>query len=398
MKKLVAALLALGMLLLALSAYADGKSVSLTFEDDAYHLAFISADAADGVLTVKVSGFDGVMHMRNGKIVIPFWVYAVSGGETYGSTSVSCGSDGIYVYSVACGVIPDEIYIYAGDDENNSALLWQNTGEAEAAQESGAAIPAELVGSWQGTGIPESNGSDIALQITVNADGSGKYTFEQSGYVESYPFMLQSDSASFSVTIPADNYLSIVSCEGTYTYADGSLSLHIVTTFSGGGQYAYDAVCTKAQAPEFCGEWTLQTINFFTPDADNGIFSIDAGLSIAEGSTYGSGLTLNADGTITSDIDVYGLIEVIPQLPFSVPDLCLCNDTEWTYAEDSLSLAPGGTVLALAYDEAAAQLSLTFSGTVEIQSTTTDAGTTKGGPVEIEITLVLLRAETPETT
>jgi hypothetical protein len=408
MKKLVSILIAMAILLFNLSAYAGGESVSMPFENDTYNLALVSTEVVNGVLNVQVSGFGNTMHMRDGKIVIPFWVYAVSEGETYPSSSVTCDSSGINTYTVECGNIPEEIYIYANEDEDHPVLLWKNPGTPETAQENSAAdrtaIPDELIGIWHGTGTPVGGSNTITLEITVNADGSGVYTFDQAGYTESYPFTLESDNNHFSVSIPEDNYLGIVSCEGTYTYEDGILSLHIITTFANGQPYEYTADCTKEDAsaesdtPAFCGEWQLDSIVFFTPDSDNGIFSIDATLGGLQGSQYGSNLMFNTDGTMVSDIDLNSLIAAIPQLPFSISDLCLSDYSEWSYAQDSLSFLPDGIVLALVYDEAASQLRLTLSATVDIQASSTDAGTTKAGEVDIEITLVLIRAEAQETT
>jgi hypothetical protein len=107
------------------------------------------------------------------------------------------------------------------------------------------AIPEELVGAWSGTGKPVGGGSDISLEINVNADGTGEYKFEQAGYEESYPFILESDSERFSVNISPDNQLGINACEGTYAYANGVLTLRITTTFSSGRQFEYVAECLK---------------------------------------------------------------------------------------------------------------------------------------------------------
>lgn len=110
------------------------------------------------------------------------------------------------------------------------------------------ALPEELVGLWTGTGEPEGGGSPISLEVTVNADATGEYTFKQEGYTESYPFTLEKEDNSFNVNIPADNKLGISSCGGTYEYSDGTLTLKIKTEFTSGGSYAYTAVCTKKQA------------------------------------------------------------------------------------------------------------------------------------------------------
>ncbi|MGI6579203.1 MAG: hypothetical protein ACOX3H_02990 [Saccharofermentanales bacterium] len=115
---------------------------------------------------------------------------------------------------------------------------------AEHSVKSAEPLPEELVGHWEGTGEPESGGNPIKLTVTVNADATGDYTFEQAGYKESYPFTLEKNSNSFSVNIP-ENDKAFKSCGGTYEYADGVLTLHIKTVFLSGNSYAYTAVCTK---------------------------------------------------------------------------------------------------------------------------------------------------------
>ncbi len=115
------------------------------------------------------------------------------------------------------------------------ALAFQLT-EAAAAT---AAMPDEYVGDWQGAS------GNINLAFTVNPDGTGSYAFEQSGYSESYDFTMKAGADTFSVTIPEDNQLGIVSCEGTYQYADGVLTLDIRTTFRNGREFSYTVPCTR---------------------------------------------------------------------------------------------------------------------------------------------------------
>jgi len=115
---------------------------------------------------------------------------------------------------------------------------------AEPSVESNDTLPEELVGHWEGTGEPEDGSSPIQLAVTVNADATGNYTFEQAGYTESYPFLLEKNSNSFTVNIPA-NDKAFQSCSGTYDYTDGTLTLHIKTIFKSGRTFAYTAACTK---------------------------------------------------------------------------------------------------------------------------------------------------------
>ncbi|MCL2544683.1 MAG: hypothetical protein FWE77_02060 [Clostridia bacterium] len=102
-------------------------------------------------------------------------------------------------------------------------------------------IPQEYVGQWAG------KAGDINLSFDVGADGAGTYTFEQSGYYENYDFALQVDSEAFSVQIPKGNQLGIASCEGTYAYADGVLTLEVQTTFANGRVFSYTVPCQRVE-------------------------------------------------------------------------------------------------------------------------------------------------------
>lgn len=97
-----------------------------------------------------------------------------------------------------------------------------------------------FVGDWEG----ESRG--IHLSFTVHEDGSGRYAFDQAGYHESYAVQLNADDHTFTVDIPKNNKLSIVSCKGTWQYEDGVLTLNVVTTFAGGRQFKYSIPCKRS--------------------------------------------------------------------------------------------------------------------------------------------------------
>jgi len=253
-----------------------------------------------------------------------------------------------------------------------------------------AGIPDELVGAWTGTGRPVAGGPEISLRMTVEADGTGEYTFEQSGYSESYPFALSSDGERFSVDIPAGNQLGIEKVEGTYAYADGVLSLQITTTFASGRQFEYAADCVKDEGrlSALAGEWVLEAIRFYTPDDANGIYKIDGTMTVSEGFTFGRALTLSADGTAASDMNLDALVEAVPELPFETADLNLSNYTGWTVVGDTLTFSPDGPALSIAHDEAAGTLHLTRSGEMEIQSMEVNGASSKTGTVTIEITMM----------
>jgi hypothetical protein len=194
-------------------------------------------------------------------------------GSTVSTTGISFfATDEAAGYSAATGftfrlasgqALPDKALMYRSDIDAQIEVDLSNLIIVDAAVETAAAqeqpaeepaiesaaapvIPEELVGAWTGTGEPVGGGSAISLDVLVNADGTGSYTFEQAGYVESYPFTLTNETESFCVDIPADNRLGISACEGTYLYADNALTLHITTTFASGRQFEYTASCTKA--------------------------------------------------------------------------------------------------------------------------------------------------------
>lgn len=157
------------------------------------------------------------------------------------------------IFDVPEGSRFDALTLVVKNAETNEIITVSLAGVPSEASMETETIPKELVGSWSGTGTPVGGGSDISLDIIVNADGTGAYTFKQAGYLESYPFALESDSARFSVSIPADNKLGIVACEGTYSYASGILTLRITTTFSSGRQFEYVADCVKAAESSMIG-------------------------------------------------------------------------------------------------------------------------------------------------
>lgn len=373
-------------------------------------------------------------------------------------------------------------------------------------------IPEELVGDWIGAGKPVDGGTAISLQATVNADGTGSYTFEQAGYTESYPITLLSTDHRFTVDIPEENELGIVRCEGTYSYADGVLTLNIATAFADGRTFEYVVDCEKtelsvtlsyedetyaltyestkivdgalnigtggfgnvmhmrdgqivvpiwayvikdgvkysassvscdssgvytymfdlaelpdevylysvenkdapvllksggfdagkteiasadAAIPEYlCGAWRLEGIDFLTPE-ENDFFSIDAGMTLDE-NAKGNTLTLNADKSMISDVDIDGLVAAVSELPFETKGLNLGAYESWSCDGDALTFFPDGVSLHWSYDEAEDVLSILWADEVEIESTETSAGTSAGGTVQMQITLNFVRLEEDE--
>jgi len=108
-------------------------------------------------------------------------------------------------------------------------------------------------------------------------------------------------------------------------------------------------------------------------------------LSLNGGSTYGNHLVL-ADNIVYTDIDLNGLIEAIPQLPFSVPELDLTDYDGYTLDGDTLRLAPGDIEMAVGHEGDA--LSLTYVTHVDIESQSMGDGlTSQAGETDLEVIL-----------
>lgn len=103
---------------------------------------------------------------------------------------------------------------------------------------------------------------------------------------------------------------------------------------------------------------------------------------------YGARLHFGSGAALSSDIDLNALIEAVPELPFSVPELNLTQYESFALDGDTLRLTPGDTLLTLAYDAVTKSLSLTYTTHVQIQSQTMDNGMrSEAGETDIEIVL-----------
>ena len=63
---------------------------------------------------------------------------------------------------------------------------------------------AEFAGDWKGL-VPEMN---IALEFTINEDGTGSYRFTQNDYSETYDATLEAGDKTFKVDLPEKNALN----------------------------------------------------------------------------------------------------------------------------------------------------------------------------------------------
>ena len=245
MKKLLSIMLVLLLALCSLPALADHGAADVEFNNETYHFVFESAEIVDGELVVKVRGENSIP-IVGGAPRTPALAVADIGGQRIMPHTVEVSiNDGQaeYAYTLPTDGMPDAVWLYPDGKETGAALLWQ---PADAGESGEAAVPAELVGDWRGVGKPKNGGPSIDLAITVNADGSGEYTFDQNGYHESYPFTVFSADNRFSVDIPATSMLGSV--EGTWSLEGDTLVLDITSSFTGGGSYSYIARCERAPA------------------------------------------------------------------------------------------------------------------------------------------------------
>ena len=246
MKKLLAMLLILSLILCPLPALADQGMADVVMEGETYHLTLESVDIVDGKLTVAIRGFGDTLRWGANGPMVAALPEAHYGDEIVTVSTVNMNVGAAFTFVFERDDLPDEIWMNSYDEGVEPALIWR-AGDAEAPEETAAApIPEALVGQWRGTGTPKNGGPAIDLSATINADGTGEYTFIQDDYTESYPFTISSDDSAFSVEIPADNTLGISACGGTWALEGGVLKLDITTTFANGGSYSYTAEC----APE----------------------------------------------------------------------------------------------------------------------------------------------------
>lgn len=163
-------------------------------------------------------------------------------GNTYEPGGMMTGTDKPFIILTFC--VPKTV-----EAETLTLVLGEEEEEAEEAEEAEeeageAAIPEELVGTWQGTGTPKNNGSPIDLTVTIEEDGTGEYIFDQAGYVENNPITISYEGNSFSVNTDES---VLGGCEGTWEYEDGVLTLDITSTLPSGATYSYTAELTMAE-------------------------------------------------------------------------------------------------------------------------------------------------------
>ena len=226
------------------TAYGNGYSIT------GYEIGTHTDGSASVIL--YGTGFN-ILPLRDGEFRVPVWAYLTSGGVEHSSTGCSIEGDQI-TYNFEFRGTPDTILAVNGEtddvivtiDVSDGKIASSGAGNSnDPAKEDTedsipvAMIPIEYIGKWEGSA------DGIKLSFKVEPDGTGVYTFEQSGYTESYDFSLEVGSETFSVKIPSNNTLGIVTIEGTYKYSDEKLTLNVITTFSDGREFKYTVPCRK---------------------------------------------------------------------------------------------------------------------------------------------------------
>ena len=278
-------------------------------------------------------------------------------------------------------------------------------------------VPEEYIGHWAG------RVNDISLSFNVESDGTGVYTFEQSGYTESYEFTLEVGTETFFVQIPEVNTLDIVSIEGTYVYLNEMLILEVSTSFVGGRVFEYTVPCQKvarssedgaspdsgggalqpgvslsASQLRLVGSWSISAGAFSYEDTGIGGFEGSFTVS-AEGLLVSSNMFLfDSSGAFYSE---YNLVD--PNV-MAGESLNMTRYERWSVIEDSVpangSVLSGklefvppaddgfGYELFLSPDDV---LTLVITELYYVQSTTTAQGlVTMGGDVPMTYTLTLV--------
>ena len=391
MKKLLAILIALSMLLCALPALAELGEADVSLNGSEYHLTLDSLEVVDSRLKLVIGGLVQSLSLGPNGMQLAATPVLYYGDETLRPDDRNTMIGNEVAYWFERDDLPDAIALEPAEG-GDLIPLWKGADDAspEPSSESmaaGASIPGELVGQWKGVGTPKNGGTPIDLAITVNADGTGEYSFDQGSYHESYPFTISNDDSTFSVDIPATSMLGSVS--GTWALEDGVLKLEITSVFASGGSYSYTAECVKVTGDRAAWEardWQLDTLNFKTL-TEGAPYSIDGGLSMNGSSTYGSRLCLDG-GDVETDIVMNGLIQAVPQLPFSVPELDLTQYESYALDGDALRLMPGDIRMDIDYNGAADALTLTFNTHVDIESQDMGNGMrSQAGESDMEIRL-----------
>ena len=186
-----------------------------------------------------------VISFRNGNWAIPASCKAEADGKVYQPEYVGVNNMSIF-FTFNTSFSPDSFTISNGDTGEVMIVVDVVSGVSSAPADSGPAqggqeVFAAFIGDWEGSV------DDIWLAFSIYPDGTGTYTFEQSGYSESFDFVLEADTREFFVLVPNLNSLGISSIEGVYTFSEVTqvLTLDVTTTFTTGRVFEYSVPCYR---------------------------------------------------------------------------------------------------------------------------------------------------------
>ena len=131
MKKLLAILITLSLLLASLSALAELGAVDVAMDGDTYHLTLTNVEIADGQLAVTVEGFGETLRMGANGWMVAAWPVAHYGDEAIRADNVNATVGGPFTFTVPRDSLPAEIWMDPYDDGAPEVLTWQNGGAAD---------------------------------------------------------------------------------------------------------------------------------------------------------------------------------------------------------------------------------------------------------------------------
>jgi len=172
-------------------------------------------------------------------------IYSADGNLIGGTVSFSNVEGGVeFVFSNSNLESLEKFMLINGEtDEVILSLdangVFQYSAASDEKPEAPSSVPVEYIGQW----IGYTDGS--FLEFTIEADGSGVYTYTQGRYSEKYGFTLEIGTETFSVQIPSNNTSGIVAIDGTYEYLEGILILDITTTLNSGRPPSSTVPCVR---------------------------------------------------------------------------------------------------------------------------------------------------------
>ena len=172
MKKLLAVLLTLSLLLCAVPALADLGEADVVMEGKTYHLTLESVDIVDGKLTVAIRGFGSTLRFGANGPMVAGLPEARYGGETVTDSTINMNVGAAFTFVFDRDDLPDEIWMISYDKDVEPALIWRNDESAD-----GADIPAWQNRLWRLETIhfktlSEDSPYSIDAGLSLNGTGS----------------------------------------------------------------------------------------------------------------------------------------------------------------------------------------------------------------------------------